>query len=457
MILNAYNLFLNSNRFDFIFKFLYLKYKENNKDFFSKMYLENIRAFNNFHEEEPSDGIPKESAEDFLNSFDKLYNSIKANGFDSNQIIPIGDNGEISDGAHRLICAAILNLSVPVENDGRNDLYDYKFFIERGFNQNYADYGAIEYVKLQSNSYIVNLHSVIDERNDKIVEDILKKYGRIYYKKKIPLNYNGYVNLKKLSYGSFWEREQWIGSVENNFAGAQDHAMHSKGKGKNLRAYVYICENPDNLIKIKQEVRDYFNIGNYCIHINDSREEALALAQLFFNDNSIEIFNQRPFIFEDSVFDSNIELFKKRIIKDNCNINNFIIGGSSPLNILGIRKSDDIDYLYCGKEKFNGEDNLISSHDSELAYYPDAKENLIYDNRYFFYYHGMKIISLKTLYELKSNRGEKPKDIKDCKLINQLLKGHYKKNNPKYDYKKTLVYRALRKIYRITIKKMINR
>ncbi len=458
--MDAKSLLLNNNRFDLIFKYLYLTNKDKNPSFFSKMYLENIRAFNNFHEEEPSDGVPKESAEDFLKSFDTLFENIKQNGFDSKSIIPIGNNGEISDGAHRLTCAAVLNLDVPVENDGRNDNYDYKFFMDRNFNPQFADYGALEYVKLQKDAYIVNLHAVVEEKYDTKVEEILNKYGCIYYKKRVPLNYNGYVNLKKLSYGSFWEREPWIGTVDNRFSGAQDHAKHSKGNGKFIRAYVFVCKNPQDLITIKQEVRDLFNIGNYCIHINDHREEAVALAQLYFNDNSIQIFNTRPFTFEDQNYDENIEELKKRIKKDNLQIEDFIIGGSSPLNIIGTRKSDDIDYLFNGKEKFNGEDDLISSHDTELKFYPDTKENLIYDNKYFFYYKGIKVVSLETLYKLKSTRGEKPKDIRDCKTIKRLLNGKSvnsikKYSKPKKTYKDLFVYRTLRKIYRMTIKKVL--
>lgn len=456
--MDAKTLFLDSNRFDLIFKYLYLTMKNKNQEFFAKMYLENIRAFNNFHEDEPSDGVPKESAEDFLNAFDNLYNSIKNKGYNQSQTLPVGNNGEISDGAHRLVCAAVLNLDVPVENDGRNDEYDYSFFMERRFNEQYADYGAIEYVKLQPDSYIVNLHAVVGEQYDIQVEKILKKYGRIYYKKKVPLNYNGYVNLKKLSYGSFWEREKWIGSVENRYAGAQDHALHSKGNGKNLRAYVYVCKNPDDLLKIKSEVRDLFKIGNYCIHINDSHEEAIALAQLFFNDNSIQIYNLRPFCFESADYDSNIDDFKNRIKKDKLQIEDFLIGGSSPLNILGVRKSEDIDFLYCGNKIFTGEDDLISSHDTELNYYPESKENLVYDNNNFFYYHGMKVISLEVLYKLKSKRNEKPKDVRDCKIIKRLKKGASSRSIKRYSffrkpYNSLLIYRILRKLYRLIFRK----
>ena len=66
MKLNARELFFKQKRFDLIFKYIYLKYPHN--DFAKKAYLENIRAFNNFYEVEPSDGIAKNTSEDFINS-----------------------------------------------------------------------------------------------------------------------------------------------------------------------------------------------------------------------------------------------------------------------------------------------------------------------------------------------------------------------------------------------------
>ena len=108
----------------------------------------------------------------------------------------------------------------------------------------------------------------------------LNKYGFIYYKKDVYLNYNGYVNIKKLSYGSdMWGKESWIGTSKNKYSGAQKHAQKSFGNGKNpLRAYVFVCDNLDNVLKAKAEIREIFKIGNESIHINDTRKEAIALA-----------------------------------------------------------------------------------------------------------------------------------------------------------------------------------
>ena len=67
MRVNAYNIFLQQHRFDLIFKYLYVK----NPTAYNRVaYLESIRAFNGGYEDCPSDGIPKNSLDAFINSFD---------------------------------------------------------------------------------------------------------------------------------------------------------------------------------------------------------------------------------------------------------------------------------------------------------------------------------------------------------------------------------------------------
>lgn len=417
---NALELFLKQKRFDLIFKYLYIKYPHN--EFIKNAYIESIRAFNNFSEV-TCDGTCKKDSGDFLNIFDELYTSLKDKGFDSkNGIIPVGPNGDITDGAHRLSACAYLNIEVETKPAEINNRFDYKFFAKNTMDADIMDFGALEYVKLNKNAYIVNLHSVTDSAKDNKVIDILEKYGFVYYKKDIKMSYNGYVNLKKLSYGSFWDRESWIGTVENKFKGAQGHAKSSMGRNP-LRVFVFVCDDLNKVIAAKKEIRDLYNIGNSSVHINDTREEAIWLAETYFNNNSLEMINSRPFVYETPDFDSLISELKNKA--DECGVLDFVCAsGSTPLNIYGIRESRDLDYLYCGTEKINTTSDKISNHDTELDYYPYQKEEIIFNPQYHFYYHGLKFITLDILYKMKLKRNEKPKDVKDCKLITK-----FKRNN----------------------------
>ena len=383
-----------------------------------RAYIEHLRTFNGFHEMNPSDG-PKESPEDFLNKFDALIQSLKKDGYEaSKDAIPIGPNGDIQDGAHRLSVCAALGLSVPTTTTTLNSLYDYRHMIFKRTPIALMDYGALEYVKLNPNAYIVNLQPVTNPRDDEKVEAILNHYGFVYYKKAVRLTFNGLVNIKKMSYGSFWEREEWIGTVETGFSGACRNAKSSFGPYP-MRVFVFVCDSLEKVLEAKAIIRAIYNIGNAAVHINDHHEEAVWLAETYFNANSLFTLNNRPYKMGDSVFDDNVEYLKSEVLRCGIDIDNLCGAGSTPLNALLARHSEDIDYLSLD-ERLNKEDEIISPHDSQLRYYPYSKEDIITNPAFFQYYHGLKLISLDVLYRMKRKRAEVPKDINDCRTIRQI-------------------------------------
>ncbi len=413
-------LLLRQKRLDLIYKYLYAKNLDS--PFFAEQYAESIRAFNDFHEVSPSDGIPKHGREAFTAAFRSLFDSMKQDGFDPRRgALPVGKKGDISDGAHRLACAAVLGLDVYTYPDEDEYLYDYRFFQERGISQSLADFGALEYVKLNPHAHIVNLHSVTGTEKDEQVLKILNSYGFVYYMKEINISFNGYVNLKKLSYGSFWEREGWIGTPENHFIGAQGHARASMGTSP-MRIFVFVCGSLENVIRAEAEIRELYQLGNYSVHINDTHTEAVWLAETYFNENSLHMLNHRPFAYENQHFDEMVEELRETAKESGVNLDDICGAGSTPLDIYGVRTSQDLDFLYCGDMDFNIQTGTLSNHDSQLVYYPASKAEIIRDPRFHLYYHGVKFISLQTLYLMKTKRNEVPKDVRDCKLIRSIGK-----------------------------------
>ncbi|MFT4261026.1 MAG: hypothetical protein ACMXX9_01185, partial [Candidatus Woesearchaeota archaeon] len=95
--MNYFNYF-NENRLDIIIKYLYVKsYVENNNyEYYKKLYLTSIKIINGGFEDN------KKSIDDFLNKFNKLITSIQKKGFNKKYSIPIGKDGIILNGAHRL-------------------------------------------------------------------------------------------------------------------------------------------------------------------------------------------------------------------------------------------------------------------------------------------------------------------------------------------------------------------
>ena len=123
-------------RYDVFIKYYYVQayITKNSFDFAKKVYLNHIKSFNNFME---PDGR-KNNPNDFIKNFNNLIDSVKKEGIDKT-IIPISKNGEIIDGAHRLSIAIYLNLKIHFAIFDLLDVnYGKDFFINRGFNQEYA-------------------------------------------------------------------------------------------------------------------------------------------------------------------------------------------------------------------------------------------------------------------------------------------------------------------------------
>ena len=122
-------------RYDVFIKYYYVQayITNDNYDMSKKIYLNHIKCFNNFTEPDGRKNTP----ESFIKSFNNLINDVKKHGIKT--IIPITKNGEIIDGAHRLAVALYLKLNVKFAIFDLLDAnYGKKFFINRGFNPEYA-------------------------------------------------------------------------------------------------------------------------------------------------------------------------------------------------------------------------------------------------------------------------------------------------------------------------------
>ena len=410
---NPLSFLINNSRFDLFIKYLFLKKRDLSPVFFDNLYLAHIMSFNNFNE----DAGRKRGEDDFFNAFLQICDSIAINGFDERLgAVPINEENQVIDGAHRVASCAYLNVPFIWEKKIYSVNYGYDFFQKKNFPSYLADYVAMEYVKHNPNAHIVELHAINDIKHDEAVEKILNKYGFIYYKKNVYLNYNGYVSLKKINYGTeFWNQDTFIGSLNNDFQGAKDHATRSFGKNP-MRAYVFVCDELDKALEAKKEIRSIFNIGNHSVHINDTHAEAIHLSELLFNDNSIHFFNNSSYNLNLSAIDENIDKFKMSLNENNINYDNVCLVGSLPLALYDLREANDIDFVTLLDNIDEFDFSSVDLH-KDYHYFQNNISDIIYDPQYHFYYRGLKIITLDTLYKYKKNRNEYPKDENDCLLI----------------------------------------
>jgi FkbM family methyltransferase len=413
----ARELLVKPNRFDIILKYCYIEaFAEGYLSlFFEEMFKEQVACMTSGSFRE-GDG-QKSSYQDFVVSFRDLYLSIKENGFsEDTSLIPINNNGECLDGAHRLAVAAYLNLEVHIVRVDLSVGYNSTFFKKNKMQEKFLDFAALKLVELSPTLHVLNIHSAAPLLTEKVIS-LLNEKTLIYYKKEIKVNRNFYKFLTFISY----KNEDWIGTLNNNFVGARDSFYKYYGS-KPLRVYIVSSKNDDNLLELKENIRSCFSIGNSAIHITDTHAEALDLSQILLNSNSLDLLSKSK-IFErkylKDVFQS-ISEFKMWMSLNNLKYKDFVVDGSSVLGLYGLRETRDIDFLTdISKVPFSMK---FDNHDEYLGNHISTKADLLHNPDNFLYFDGVKFITPEVLLKFKTNRNEKPKDPSDIKLIGLIQK-----------------------------------
>jgi hypothetical protein len=429
---NAYYL-LNSRRFDLAFKLLYLDLFKKCRVLAEHIYIDHIRAFSLGKFVEPGNN-KKIGIKKFVKQFNNIYFSINQNGFNINKPLPISKNGIIINGSHRL--ASSLHLSKRVFTKlvkKKEPTYNFKFFIKRNVDINFIELAAIKFIEYSKNPYLAIIWPNANNKKNKVD----KLIPNIIYSKSIFLN----SNASKIFLSQVYNGAKWIGNRLNNFKGVNKKFIDCFNKNDPVMVCAFHCDNKKIVKEIKDNIRSICGIEKSSIHITDNKLEALYLAKLCFNKNSIHFLNNSK---NNASFKTlkNIDYIKKFIKKNTLCKDDLVITGSFVLSLYGLRKFVDIDYLYNGLKKITKKFREINSHKSEEIFYQTKKNQIIYNPKYYFNFSDLKFVSFDQIYQMKKNRNE----TKDKNDLNIML--NYINKNQNY----TLYFTLYQNIYYQAVK-----
>ena len=410
-----------SRRIDLIAKYKYVEAKEKRlaTDFYKEIYKAHIGAFSRGTFIERGQESVKNSFEKYINIFDGLIADIKENGVDPRKsIIPVGANGEIMDGAHRVAIAAYYDQKVPIVRF--SELHancGTEYFIEHDLRIDFLDYLVYEYAKFKQNIDVIVLWpkaGTKPEIYDSVVNNITSLH--IIYRRKFKVNMHMLRNFMIQVYSGF----EWLGAMSNNFSGASKYAEQCYGKGGNIEVFVVEGSTKEERNIIKAQVRKDYGYGNSTIHSTDNFEEALEIMRMLFNKNSRHFLSfSNPIKYKS--FNEMILDFKKEISKKNMN-EDIILDSGAVLAAYGLRNTYDIDYL-AGFDIEIGSDYEFDKHDD--SNYECTIYDLIYNPENYFYYWGIKFVCLEKVKKMKESRyslDKNQKDLDDIRLINTVGK-----------------------------------
>ena len=270
---------LSPARFDLFAKLYYLSNRENQPDLARKVYLEHIRCFNPEGKEPGRDD--KAGFDCFLDSFILLFDEIREHGFNPKiSLIPVGSNGVILDGAHRVAILAFLDLPVTIcRFDGviSKGPFDYQYFIRRGLSQELADQIAFEAAHWLRNLRVACLWPRMGNAQMKdSAERILDEQFPVLYTRNVLISRQTLHRLMVNVYQS----QKWIGTKGNDFLGAKDKAARCFDINRQVRFVFFIGSNPEAVMTIKDRIRKIQSFGKHTLHITDTEDEATKLALL---------------------------------------------------------------------------------------------------------------------------------------------------------------------------------
>lgn len=319
---------LTPERIDLAAKIAYIRAVDTNIDleFAKELYIKHIEAFSDGYFNEPGDDN-KTSIDDFFRKFNELIKSIKEEGFDNGKsLIPVGKDNIILDGAHRTACAIYFNKPVQIiKFDDFEFNFNYEYFRGKRLTEELLGYMAIDFARYSNSKlYCACIWPASPVEKRKQVLDLINKNGKIIYERDVQLDFEGLRNLMIQIYG----HQDWIGSTEDEFIGVNGKVDPCYVPGVPCKIVLFEGGKLDEVLKMKDDIREIFNIGKHALHISDTLEETQLMTSLLFSNSSVLSLNFGKIT-------KNPELYKilKTITKSNA-----VLPPEYTLAFFGIRK-----------------------------------------------------------------------------------------------------------------------
>jgi hypothetical protein len=219
-----------------------------------------------------------------------------------------------------------------------------------------------------------------------------------------------------------YSNEPWLGDWKTHFSGARSKARECFRRPGPVRLIVFEAPTLEAVKEVKARIRALFGIGNHSVHINDTHEQAMLIAQLLLNRNSVHFLNHAdPHYFER--FETHFASYRRWLSEQRLDPEHFCIDGSGVLAAYGLRDARDVDLLHFGHDNIETGHPKIGSHNSEMQHHVVTRDDILFNPENHFYYRGIKFASLDLIRRMKTKRGEE-KDRKDVMLMDTLATPH---------------------------------
>lgn len=354
----------------------------------------------------------KFSIHDYESQYVSLIDSLMSQGFDAEISRVTVSRASLINGAHRV--AASLALGIPVETESSNapkpTHLGHRGLLASGLSQDIVEYMVWRYVQNKQSSRVLvfsNISRQVFEKSMSKLRSVLVNQ-ELYYSE-LALSEIAKRRLVQLCYG---HQDGWTDSLAEKLV-----SERYVGREQKNFFVIFDAESPGQEQEIKQILRRHLSksVGlDRQIYGSHSHLETLRLVEPLLNRNSRQFLNFSPLGSENRILENVYACGFSSNLKEN---QQWCIDGSATLELFGIRKARDVDYV---------SQNLLTAvsgadlHNSEYLAFPTSFEEIIFDPRKHLRIQGLKFISLSALVEQKVTRGE-TKDNNDISQVAHFL------------------------------------
>jgi len=262
---------LTWNRLDLAVKLYFLKQSETvHSAFAEELYDAHIHAFSLGDFREPGNSAKTDPAS-FRSAFREIAQSVRTEGFDPEKsLMPLASDGSFINGGHRAACALFLHRDVHAVETGLPPVrYDYRFFRNRGLDDDLLEAAIVKYMELNPRSRLAVIWPGAGFESR--VEALL---GPLVYRKELRLTAKGSVNL-----------------LDHLAFELPDRHVKSSRSGHLLRPVVLVfdMQGRQDLRSLDASLRQ--GQGPGCAHVLGSHRESLDVARLLLNERSVLFLN----------------------------------------------------------------------------------------------------------------------------------------------------------------------
>ena len=371
--------FFNWHRFDLPIKNIHLNLLNRNTSFGEEIYKEHLQLWNGFIE---PDTPSKNTYNQFLSSFSTIYNDIQEGKFNWDQSpILLNKQDKLVNGAHRLVSALHMNQEPKFKRiHHKARAYDYQCFQKLGLAPNFMDAAALNLVTNNPDIRLVHIFPSA-KGQDENLNLLLAKHIHIAYKKNVLLNANGAFQYTK----ELYQGEKWGGDSSNNHNGYRSKSQACFPNNQPLQVFFAEIPNLYDARKLKEEIREIYNIGNHSVHINDTYEETIRLSQILLNNNSITLLNNITFN-QDNQLKESLQSFESLIPPKSPD--EFCLVGDIAMSILGLKHATELQFIHNNKihtistqkQHNSGIETLIPEQKIHFTHSPDYPEKTPLDS-----------------------------------------------------------------------------